>query len=122
MPKNLDKDMEKRLMLEIKHWKVDAGLFRIDQLSLPFQAQEVTVMLNTKPDPFDPTKNFDSVKTWLMLKPLTIEDILAKSGNKQLSFDQGDTEFKQSTLQNAIVTGQFIRHTEVAQGIARRVS
>lgn len=76
-------------------------------------------MLQSKPYiPEDTPKT--SLTTWERYTPLTLDQII-NNCSQRLDFEDENIEYKVIESVNCVITGQFLKGTQIAQGVARRV-
>lgn len=88
LPNHVSLDMKKKVEIEIKYWQLDKGLKAIDSLTHP-DAVRITNMLCSMPRT-NPSLSQKSIENWMKFKPLSIQDIINHTHDKEFSFENSD--------------------------------
>ena len=89
----------------------------------PSNLEKLTQLLQSTPEIIPGTDSLKGHETWQKLGPLTIEEIIEKSGQKDFNFESDELEFKSILDEDGdyYEIGMFLKGTDDTHGIKRQV-
>lgn len=117
LPSDISTDDKKLIETELKHWKITSLNYEHATSQHLLNMEKI---LNVKPEMYGSSPQGAQTK-WQQLGPLSVSEIIIKSGVNPCMFDEHDIEIKIVDYENHYVCGMFKKGSNCKHGIVRAV-